>query len=192
MCCNLYSARLQFYLLHVFVANRAHTVYVKPRCWHVHATFPFQNRFWRRAPRRLSQRRRRFSRQGCTYSAVRHSSSFESFFFFIYPSLSLACIRIEVSNVRYSNYHRCSVVLDFVIIVNRCVLLIIEKCCVTFPFSIVHKSEARVMAIRLNKWRIFIMEENCTRHRYRKATDKSAARSHKYSLVKRINTSNEP
>lgn len=192
MCCNLYSARLQFYLLHVFVANRAHTVYVKPRCWHVHATFPFQNRFWRRAPRRLSQRRRRFSRQGCTYSAVRHSSSFESFFFFIYPSLSLACIRIEVSNVRYSNYHRCSVVLGFVIIVNRCVLLIIEKCCVTFPFSIVHKSEARVMAIRLNKWRIFIMEENCTRHRYRKATDKSAARSHKYSLVKRINTSNEP
>lgn len=114
------------------------------------------------------------------------------FFFFIYPSLSLACIRIEVSNVRYSNYHRCSVVLGFVIIVNRCVLLIIEKCCVIFPFSIVHKSEARVMAIRLNKWRIFIMEENCTRHRYRKATDKSAARSHKYSLVKRINTSNEP
>lgn len=118
VCCNLYSARLQFYLLHVFVANRAHTVYVKPRCWHVHATFPFQNRFWRRAPRRLSQRRRRFSRQGCTYSALRHSSSFESFFFFfIYPSLSLACIRIEASNVRYSNYHRCSVVLDFVIIV---------------------------------------------------------------------------
>ena len=53
--CNLYSARLQFYLLHVFVANRAHTVYVKPRCWHVHATFPFQNRFWRRAPRRPAQ-----------------------------------------------------------------------------------------------------------------------------------------
>lgn len=39
------------------------------------------------------------------------------FFFFIYPSLSLACIRIEASNVRYSNYHRCFVVLDFVIIV---------------------------------------------------------------------------
>lgn len=73
VCCNLYSARLQFYLLHVFVANRAHTVYVKPRCWHVHATFPFQNRFWRRAPRRFSQRRRRFSGQDRTPSIVRHS-----------------------------------------------------------------------------------------------------------------------
>lgn len=73
VCCNLYSARLQFYLLHVFVANRAHTVYVKPRCWHVHATFPFQNRFWRHAPRRFSQRRRRFSGQDRTRSIERHS-----------------------------------------------------------------------------------------------------------------------
>lgn len=99
VCCNLYSARLQFYLLHVFVANRAHTVYVKPRCWHVHATFPFQNRFWRRAPRRLSQRRRRFSRQGCIYSTVRHSSSSNLytffFFFFIYLYYFIPCIRIE-------------------------------------------------------------------------------------------------
>lgn len=131
VCCNLYSARLQFYLLHVFVANRAHTVYVKPRCWHVHATFPFQNRFWRRAPRRLSQRRRRFSRQGCIYSNVRHSSSsnlYTFFFFFIYIILFrvLGSNISNVASIELSSMLR-SIVLDFIIIVNRCVPLIILK-----------------------------------------------------------------
>lgn len=100
---DLYSAWPQFYLLHVFVANRAHTIYVKPRCWHVHATFPFQNRFWRRAPRRLSQRRRRSSGQGRLYSNQCHTSRFIFFFYFHCASYYLLSF---ISFVSYRNFRR--------------------------------------------------------------------------------------
>lgn len=73
---NLYSTWLQFYLLHVFVAIRARTVYIKPCCcWHVHATFPFQNRFWCRAVRpggSVTTTSTLFSDQGCAQSSGRH------------------------------------------------------------------------------------------------------------------------
>ena len=80
--CNLYSARLQFYLPRVFVANRAHTVYVEPRCWHVHATFPFQNRFWRRAPRRPAQSTTSTLLSGLSARAVRLLTGATLVFFF--------------------------------------------------------------------------------------------------------------
>lgn len=112
--CNLYSARLQFYLPRVFVANRAHTVYVEPRCWHVHATFPFQNRFWRRAPRRPAQSTTSTLLSGLSARAVRLLTGATLVFFFLsllfFPLLSL--FRYHLSVLYSSGHGRCVVKLS--------------------------------------------------------------------------------